>query len=62
MLRLKQSGLHGQEGEVEEKRYDGDSPLLKHGPLRISENGRRLEHLDTALRKERRPWNHIECI
>ena len=38
--------LHGQEGELEVRPYEGDNPLFKHGPLRISGNRRYLEHLD----------------
>ena len=38
--------LHGREGRVEITPYDGDNPLMKHGPLRVSENRRHLEHLD----------------
>ncbi|MGQ9629388.1 MAG: apiosidase-like domain-containing protein [bacterium] len=38
--------LHGVEGELEIQTYEGDNPLLKHGPLRVSEDRRHLEHLD----------------
>lgn len=40
------SSLHGQEGVLEVKPYEGDNPLLKHGPLRVSENHRYFEHRD----------------
>lgn len=38
--------LHGMEGELEVLPYEGDNPLFKHGPLRVSKNRRHLEHLD----------------
>jgi len=40
------AGLHGREGMVEVLPYEGKNPLLRHGPLRVSENGRHLEHQD----------------
>jgi len=40
--------LHGQEGRLEITPYEGGNPLIKHGPLRVSENRRYLEHLDGA--------------
>jgi len=40
------SGLHGQSGTVEVRPYDGDNPLYRHGYLRVSANGRYLEHAD----------------
>lgn len=40
------SGLHGREGEIEVKPYEGNNPLLKHGPLRPAASGRYFEHLD----------------
>ena len=40
------SGLHGCTGEVEVIDYDGDNPVLHHGPLRVSDNGRHLQHHD----------------
>ncbi len=39
-------GLHQVAGEVEVKPYTGDNPLYKHGPLRVAENKRYLEHID----------------
>lgn len=39
-------GLHGQEGEMKVQPYEEDNPLLKHGPLRVSESRRYIEHLD----------------
>ena len=38
--------LHGQEGILRVSPYEGTSELLRHGPLRVSENRRYLEHLD----------------
>lgn len=40
------SDLHGQDGVLEVIPYKGDNPLFKHGPLKISENRRHLEHVD----------------
>jgi hypothetical protein len=40
------TALHGKEGMLEIEPYDGDNPLLKHGPLRVSENRRYMEHAD----------------
>jgi len=39
-------GLHGREGEVEVVPYEGGNPLLRHGPLKKSADGRFLEHGD----------------
>ena len=38
--------LHGREGALEASAYAGGNPLLAHGPLRISDGRRRLEHAD----------------
>ncbi len=38
--------LHGQEGRIDVTPYDGDNPLMRHGPLRVAEGGRHLEHID----------------
>ncbi|AEE96403.1 DUF4038 domain-containing protein [Mahella australiensis] len=38
--------LHGKEGDIEISVYSGDNPLLKHGPLRVSDGKRHLEHID----------------
>ncbi len=38
--------LHGQEGVVKVTPYEGNNPLLRHGPLQIAENRRYLEHRD----------------
>ncbi|MFQ6095962.1 MAG: DUF4038 domain-containing protein, partial [Candidatus Bathyarchaeia archaeon] len=38
--------LHGQEGVLEVIPYKGDNPLFKHGPLRVSQDLRYLEHVD----------------
>ena len=40
------SGLHGQEGQLEVTPYEGANDLLRHGPLRVSADGRHLEHVD----------------
>ena len=37
--------LHGREGVIEVVPYEGNDPLMRHGPLRVSESGRHLEHL-----------------
>ncbi|MQY69557.1 MAG: DUF4038 domain-containing protein, partial [Firmicutes bacterium] len=38
--------FHDQKGEVQVNPYQGTNPLLRHGPLRVSENRRYLEHID----------------
>jgi len=38
--------LHGQEGVLEIGPYEGDNPVLRHGPLQVSANQRYLEHRD----------------
>ena len=38
--------LHNQKDAIEIHPYQGNNPLLKHGPLRVSENRRYLEHID----------------
>ena len=38
--------LHGKEGVVEVVPYEGQDPLLNHGPLRVSRSRRNLEHID----------------
>ena len=40
------SGLHGQSGSLEVRAYEGDNPLLKHGPLRVSANRRYFQYAD----------------
>jgi len=40
------NGLQGVKGRVEVKAYSGLNPLYIHGPLRVSENHRFLEHRD----------------
>jgi hypothetical protein len=40
------TGLQGVKGSVEVEPYAGDNPLYRHGPLRVSENRRFLEHHD----------------
>ncbi|MCI0331737.1 MAG: DUF4038 domain-containing protein [Planctomycetes bacterium] len=40
------AGLHHVAGKVEVKPYTGDNPLYKHGPLRVADNKRYLEHID----------------
>jgi len=39
-------GLHNKKGRVRVAPYTGENPLFKHGDLRVSENGRYLEHAD----------------
>ena len=38
--------LHDQEDVLEVGPYEGDNPVLRHGPLRVSSNQRHLEHRD----------------
>ena len=38
--------LHGQEGAIEITPYEGENLLLRHGPLRVADSGRHLEHRD----------------
>ena len=38
--------LHGQTGQLEVAPYTGGNPLLQHGPLRVAEDRRHLEHRD----------------
>ena len=38
--------LHGQAGVLEVSEYTGDSPLLKHGPVRVAADRRHFEHAD----------------
>ncbi len=38
--------LNGQQGELEVIPYEGDNPLFRHGPIKVSENKRHLEHTD----------------
>jgi hypothetical protein len=38
--------LHGVEGTLEVSPYEGDNPLLKHGPLRVAESCTHLQHQD----------------
>ncbi len=38
--------LHGQEGVLEVKPYEGSNPLLRHGPLCVATGRRHLEHCD----------------
>lgn len=40
------AGLHGVEGRVEVVRYDGDNPLYRRGPVRVSGDRRHFEHAD----------------
>lgn len=39
-------GLHGQKGTFRVVPYEGNNPLLKHGPIRVSENKRHFIHQD----------------
>lgn len=38
--------LHGREGTLDVGPYEGNNPLLRHGPLRVSSSRRYLEHAD----------------
>lgn len=40
------AGLHGLQGQVEVTPYRGENPLFVHGPLRVSQSRRHLEHRD----------------
>ena len=40
------TGLHGIEGKIEVTPYKGGNPLLRHGPIRVSQNKRHFEHED----------------
>lgn len=40
------AGLQGQKGTFRVVRYEGDNTLLKHGPIRVSENKRHFVHQD----------------
>lgn len=40
------SDLHQRLGTVEVVQYDGINPLMEHGPLKVSDNGRFLHHFD----------------
>jgi len=40
--------LHGVDGRLEATPYDGQNPILRHGPLRVSADHRYLEHRDGA--------------
>ena len=40
------SGLHGQQGELEVTAYTGNNPLYRHGPVRIAADQRHFAHAD----------------
>ena len=40
------AGLHGQTGRFAAPEYNGDLPLLRHGPIRASADGTHLVHAD----------------
>lgn len=40
------SGLHGRSGTFLCVPYEGDNPLYRHGPIRVSADGRRFVHAD----------------
>ncbi|MFH1616557.1 MAG: DUF5060 domain-containing protein [Planctomycetota bacterium] len=42
----KNSDLHGREGFLEVKAYEGQNILFQHGPLKISRDKRHFEHTD----------------
>jgi len=39
-------GLHGKKGRIEIRKYKGENPLFQHGPIRVSNDDRYLEHED----------------
>lgn len=39
-------GLHGVEGRVEIKPYEGQNPLYRHGPIRVADDRRHFAHAD----------------
>ncbi len=41
-------GLHGREGKITVRPYDGDNPLYKHGPIRIADDHRHFAYADGA--------------
>ncbi|MBN1420528.1 MAG: DUF4038 domain-containing protein [Planctomycetes bacterium] len=40
------AGLHDRSGAIDVVAYEGENPLRRHGSLRVSPNGRFLEHAD----------------
>jgi hypothetical protein len=40
--------LHGREGVLEVSPYEGENPLLRHGPIKVAEDRRHFEHADGA--------------
>lgn len=42
------ASLHGQEGTLEVKPYEGSNPLYEHGRLRVAADQRHLEHQDST--------------
>ena len=38
--------LHGLQGSLQVTPYEGDNPLLRHGPLKVATDRRHLEHAD----------------
>lgn len=42
----KNKNLHNQKGKIQVTEYTGDNPLFRHGPVKLSANGRYLVHHD----------------
>ena len=42
----KNARLHGATGEITVVEYEGDNPLYRHGPIRVTKDQRRFEHID----------------
>ena len=42
----KNARLHGANGDITVVKYEGDNPLYRHGPIRVSKNKRHFEHTD----------------
>ena len=42
----KNAKLHGATGEISVVDYEGDNPLYRHGPIPVTEDQRRFEHID----------------
>ena len=40
------AGLHGIQGTLQVVPYEGDNPLYRHGPLRVTQDQRHFEHAD----------------
>jgi hypothetical protein len=42
-------GLHGVEGQIEVRPYQGDNPLYRHGPIQVAADRRHFEYADGTL-------------